>query len=135
MTKIEDQPAPEFQPDKRIWELVVEDMQARDQVGRQRYGTPLQTFNGRDALVDAYQEALDLAVYLRQQIEEDKSYQRLQFERVTTKLIDHLEEPPQPDLFAKHAGLTIAAAIIALVSVIMGFIWFIDAALTRVIGH
>lgn len=32
---------------------------------------PLQPFNGRDALVDAYQEAVDLAVYLRQRIEEE----------------------------------------------------------------
>ena len=34
------------------------------------HGTPLQAHNGRDPLVDAYQEALDLAVYLRQAIEE-----------------------------------------------------------------
>jgi hypothetical protein len=36
----------------------------------QRYGTLLQAGNGRDALVDAYQECLDLACYLRQAIEE-----------------------------------------------------------------
>lgn len=53
-----------------VWDLVIADMKARDQVGRERYGTPLQAFNGRDALVDAYQEALDLVVYLRQEIEE-----------------------------------------------------------------
>lgn len=53
-----------------IWELVIEDMQERDRRGRKKYGTPLQAGNGRDALVDAYQEALDLAVYLRQAIEE-----------------------------------------------------------------
>ena len=53
-----------------IWELVIEDMQERDYVGRERYGTPLQAHNGRDALRDAYAEALDLAVYLRQAIEE-----------------------------------------------------------------
>lgn len=41
-------------------------------MGRARYGTPLQAGNGRDALVDAYQEALDLCVYLRQAIEERK---------------------------------------------------------------
>ncbi len=51
-----------------VWNLVLEDMKLRDQIGRQRYGTPLQPFNGRDALVDAYQEALDLVVYLRQAI-------------------------------------------------------------------
>lgn len=55
-----------------IWDLVIDDMKARDQLGRERYGTPLQAHNGRDALTDAYQEALDLAVYLRQAIEERK---------------------------------------------------------------
>lgn len=53
-----------------IWELVIADMKQRDNVGRQRYGTPLQANNGRDALLDAYQEALDPVVYLRQAIEE-----------------------------------------------------------------
>lgn len=53
-----------------IWELVIEDMNARDRLGRERCSTPLQANNGRDALVDAYQEALDLCVYLRQAIEE-----------------------------------------------------------------
>lgn len=55
-----------------IWDLVITDMRARDRVGLQRYGTPLQANNGRDALIDAYQEALDLVVYLRQAIEERK---------------------------------------------------------------
>lgn len=45
-------------------------MKERDQEGRRKYGTPLQAGNGRDALVDAYQEALDLCVYLRQAIAE-----------------------------------------------------------------
>ena len=53
-----------------IWELVIEDMQDRDRMGREKYGTPLQAHNGRRPLVDAYQEVLDLAVYLRQSIEE-----------------------------------------------------------------
>jgi hypothetical protein len=55
-----------------IWKLVIVDMHERDYIGRQKYGTPLQAHNGRDALVDAYQEALDLCVYLRQAIEERK---------------------------------------------------------------
>lgn len=57
-------------PPRSVWELVILDMQERDKTGREKYGTPLQTFNGRDALIDAYQEALDLVVYLRQAIEE-----------------------------------------------------------------
>lgn len=55
-----------------IWDLVIEDMRQRDHEGRRKYGIPLQAGNGRDPLVDAYQEALDLCVYLRQAIEEKR---------------------------------------------------------------
>lgn len=64
------EPAPRANDSRPIWDLVIEDMKARDAAGRQKYGTPLQAHNGRDPLVDAYQEALDLVVYLRQAIEE-----------------------------------------------------------------
>lgn len=40
------------------------DMNRRDKFGIQKYGTPLQAFNGRSFVQDAYEEALDLAVYL-----------------------------------------------------------------------
>jgi hypothetical protein len=53
-----------------VWAEVIKDMEARRLMGIQKYGTPLQTNNGRNALVDAYQEALDLAVYLRQALME-----------------------------------------------------------------
>jgi hypothetical protein len=87
---IEDQPPPIAQPDRKpVWELVivdaarqfagwrscwqlVDDMTARDKIGRERYGTPLTTGNGRDHLVDAYQELLDGAVYMRAWLEENK---------------------------------------------------------------
>ena len=45
---------------------IIPDMLERDRIGRERYGVPLRVWNGRDALADAYQEALDLAVYLEQ---------------------------------------------------------------------
>ena len=64
------EPAPIPNDRPAIWSLVIADMQARDAEGRRKYGTPLQSHNGRDALVDAYQEGLDLVVYLRQAIEE-----------------------------------------------------------------
>lgn len=48
------------------WKLVIGDMELRRFEGIERYGTPLQPNNGRDALLDAYHEALDMAVYLRQ---------------------------------------------------------------------
>jgi hypothetical protein len=66
-----EQPAPKPNAGVPVWQLVVDDMLQRDRVGRERYGTPLQPFNGRRSIVDAYQEALDLCVYLRQRIAED----------------------------------------------------------------
>ncbi|HEY9646761.1 MAG TPA: hypothetical protein V6C88_10345 [Chroococcidiopsis sp.] len=42
----------------------------RKQQGIERYGVALQPFNGRDAQIDALQEAVDLTVYLRQLAEE-----------------------------------------------------------------
>jgi len=61
-----EQPAPIANDKPAVWGLVVADMQARDQLGRERYGVPLQPHNGRDALRDAYEEALDLCAYLKQ---------------------------------------------------------------------
>ena len=67
---IVDQPPPRPTNGIAIWDLVMADMRERNDTGYRRYGTRLQAFNGRDALVDAYQEALDLVVYLRQAIAE-----------------------------------------------------------------
>ncbi len=53
-----------------VWDLVIADMRDRDKLGEQRYGVRLQPHNGRDVLRDAYEEALDLAVYLRSAIYE-----------------------------------------------------------------
>jgi len=50
----------------------MKDMEARRQMGIEKYGTPLQTFNGRDAMVDAYQELLDLCVYFKQKLMEQE---------------------------------------------------------------
>ena len=65
-----EQPAPTPNDHPAVWPLVIMDMASRDQVGRARYGVPLQPHNGRDALRDAYEEALDLCAYLRQAIME-----------------------------------------------------------------
>lgn len=53
-----------------VLELVIADLQARSEMGRAKYGTVLRAGNGRDALMDAYQEALDQAMYLRQALTE-----------------------------------------------------------------
>ena len=67
--EIKDQPAPDGGWGN-VQALVRADLEERERIGVERYGTPLRLFNGRDALVDAYQEAMDLTVYLRQAIAE-----------------------------------------------------------------
>ena len=68
------QPEPSPKRGKRnVADLVLADIQARVEMGYRKYGTKLQTFNGRDALWDAYQEAVDLVMYLRQEIAERES--------------------------------------------------------------
>ncbi len=52
--------------------MVIADLQARSEKGRAKYGTTLRVNNGRNALMDAYQEAQDLTMYLRQKLEEEK---------------------------------------------------------------
>lgn len=53
-----------------ILPLVIHDMKQRGEMGMKKYGRPLTANNGRDALRDAYEEAMDLCQYLRQAIEE-----------------------------------------------------------------
>jgi hypothetical protein len=48
-------------------------LEQRQERGIAKYGTPLQTHNGRDALWDALEEAIDLAQYLMQAIMERDS--------------------------------------------------------------
>ncbi len=55
---------------ENVSEAVKADLDARIALGIQLYGTPLQTFNGRDALRDAYEEAQDLVHYLKQALME-----------------------------------------------------------------
>lgn len=81
------QPAPEANETRPIWEAIVadllphatspaavsllQDMRQRDQLGRKNYGVPLQAHNGRDALWDLYCEQLDSCAYAWQCIEEN----------------------------------------------------------------
>ena len=52
--------------------MVLADLTNRALEGTAKYGEPLKARNGRNPLWDAYQEALDLAMYLRQAIEEQQ---------------------------------------------------------------
>lgn len=92
MTQMIDQPPPVATGRRPVWDIVIEyvdrrrdanaygktgvvgrvisDMRDRDLVGRQRYGVPLTAGNGRDHLVDAYQEQCDFAAYAAAQLDE-----------------------------------------------------------------
>ena len=65
------QPAPKGSGNP-ILGMVLVDLTNRALEGKEKYGEPLKAHNGRNALWDAYQEALDLAMYLRQAIEEQE---------------------------------------------------------------
>lgn len=62
------QPEPVKTESVPVVHYVIKDILARADVGLDRYGTMLKADNGRDHLVDAYQEALDLACYLRAEL-------------------------------------------------------------------
>lgn len=69
-----DQPLPTPNDARDIQSMVIDDIGKRRSVGIERYGTALQPNNGRDALRDAYEEALDLCMYLKQaMVERDES--------------------------------------------------------------
>lgn len=52
---------------------VMHDLHRRKVMGIKKYGTPLQAHNGRCALQDAYEEALDLCCYLKQKLLEERA--------------------------------------------------------------
>lgn len=68
MTKASEYQPPPVPGSVDVADYVLADIQERIDAGFVKYGTKLQTFNGRDPLWDAYQEAIDLVMYLRQAI-------------------------------------------------------------------
>lgn len=85
MESVTEQPPPIHNNSEPVWNMVIRDMQERNRIGTEQYGTPLQCNNGRKALQDAYFECLDQAVYLRQKIEEDR-----QQEAYVNRMEEHL---------------------------------------------
>ncbi len=59
-----------------ITNLVMDDLDLRAKKGVETYGKRLKPSNGRNALIDAYQEALDLGVYLKQRLVEEEGFLR-----------------------------------------------------------
>ncbi len=72
MSSNDPEPDPVQNNNKFVWEEVMKDMKKRDEIGAIKYNTRLQPHNGRNPLIDAYQEALDMVVYLKQAIMEEE---------------------------------------------------------------
>lgn len=65
-------------------DAVVKDLAERDRIGRRTYGVPLMSHNGRDPLIDLYEELLDALVYSTQW---DAERGRATKGEITTELI------------------------------------------------
>lgn len=66
MREFQDHSAKVGQVERIVINAVINDARERHDQGMKKYGVGLQPFNGRDALKDAYQEALDMLAYTRQ---------------------------------------------------------------------
>ena len=66
------------------------------EVGTERYGTPLQTFNGRDVLQDIVEEARDLFVYLAQARQARDEDQEKLVQLVISEIYQSYQEGEQP---------------------------------------
>lgn len=69
---VEPEPMPTKNELPYMWpkaiDRIIEIARQRDDFGAKKYGTRLQPFNGRDPLVDAFQEGLDKLVYIEQEL-------------------------------------------------------------------
>ena len=63
------QPKPR-QGQQKVTEAVIRDFRARSRAGKKTYGRVLETFNGRSALTDLYEELQDAVQYLKQHMME-----------------------------------------------------------------
>lgn len=79
---------PPVQGEGDILAEIIKDLTDRREAGVAKYGTPLQRFNGRNGLVDAYQEILDLLAYMRQSIGEMSAI-RSRIEVIRAHLVAH----------------------------------------------
>lgn len=86
-----DQPLPKPGRDD-VQKALITAIELRREVGISRYGSPLMTHNGRDALQDAWEEAVDLATYLTQ-VRMERADMRQAIGYLDRWLAEHADEP------------------------------------------
>ena len=50
---------------ENITDLVIKDLRGRERLGQAKYGRPLLPHDGRDSLLDLYEELLDAVQYIK----------------------------------------------------------------------
>lgn len=73
--------------------LVINDIKERVAKGIETYGEPLKAQNGRNPLIDAYQEALDLVMYLKQALVERFGRNLIEENRQADRAFNEMKEP------------------------------------------
>jgi len=75
------------------YDVILDDLFARAEQGKAKYGTYLMTHNGRDALMDLYQELLDAAMYAVQlSIEQQPSIEASRWARLAMTMAKDVKE-------------------------------------------
>lgn len=81
------QEAPDQGVEAEIYQMVLHDVITRSEFGARKYGHALHVSANVDFLVNAYQEVLDLLIYLRAEIEKRK-----RIEAKTAEILDALPD-------------------------------------------
>jgi hypothetical protein len=76
-----------------VVEAVIADHRERAEFGQKKYGRLLETHNGRNALVDAYQEVMDASLYFKQALMEYDDVQKMALKQLWKP---GSENPPAP---------------------------------------
>lgn len=77
-----------------VQDRLIANIELRKELGIERYGSPLMTYNGRHSLRDAMEEAVDQATYLTQAVMEEEGGRRGVFTE-TAALLRRLARSPE----------------------------------------
>ncbi|MGH7687808.1 MAG: hypothetical protein ACREN2_13475 [Candidatus Dormibacteria bacterium] len=117
MSEHTEQPRPTPRPGvPSVQAAVRADLESREQLGIERYGTPLQPHNGRDGLTDAYEEALDLTCYLRQVLIERDGRTQAELDedmRVDADLLNDVIQEACPRWMSDDAARELTEGVLA----------------------
>lgn len=104
-TRPGDQPLPEGGKEC-VQDALIADIRARRDIGIERYGSALMTHNGRDAVQDALEEAIDLAVYLKQ-VELETRDRKAELERLRAEVAAARKYAGEMREFASPHGVSV----------------------------